>query len=549
MTSTPAGAPTPYPPDAAPSRSVVVADRARGVWLGVPLRARLVGIITALLAVGLLVAGLTTATLLERYLVGQVDRRLETEAAYLAQREADSLFGDSRPGDASFVPTDYVLVVTDVLGGRKTSGRDTTYREYGVPSPPELTPAEARATDRRPFDVPSDRPASSWRFVAFSMSSGGEPIGTVSVGLPLGDVQRTVQRITLLLLTSGLGIIVLGALAGSWAVRRSLRPLRVIESTAASIAAGDLSRRVPTAPETTEVGRLGAALNGMLAQIESAFADRTASEARMRRFVADASHELRTPLAAIRGYGELYRMGALTEKDQVDDTFRRVEESATRMGGLVEDLLALARLDDGRPMRLDDVDLAVLAADALSDLHALDPSRPTALLAPDGAPLRSCVVAGDERMLRQVVSNLVGNVVQHTPAGTPVELSVGVVADRPGEGVLEVRDHGPGIDPEHAARVFERFYRVDASRTRGGTAGGGTGGGAGLGMAIVAAIVAAHRGEVSLAQTPGGGTTVRVALPLAGPQDVADEAGDGTDEAGGDVDDASATATSAGDEH
>lgn len=544
----PAGSDGPTAGAALPSRAALLADRARTAWAGVPLRARLVGIITALLAVGLLIAGLTTATLLERYLVGQVDRRLETEAAYLAQREADSLFGDSRPGDSSFVPTDYVLVVTDVLGGRKTSGRDTTYREYGVPAPPDLTPAEARATDRRPFDVPSNRPGSSWRFVAFSMSSGGEAIGTVSVGLPLGDVQRTVKRITLLLLTSGLGIVVLGALAGSWAVRRSLRPLREIESTAASIAAGDLSRRVPTAPETTEVGRLGAALNGMLAQIEKAFADRTASEARMRRFVADASHELRTPLAAIRGYGELYRMGALTEKDQVDDTFRRVEESATRMGGLVEDLLALARLDDGRPMRLDDVDLAVLAADALSDLHALDPSRATALLGPDGAPLRSCVVAGDERMLRQVVSNLVGNVVQHTPAGTPVELSVGVVADRPGEGVLEVRDHGPGIDPEHAARVFERFYRVDASRSRGGTAGGGTGGGAGLGMAIVAAIVTAHRGDVSLTQTPGGGTTVRVALPLARPGGVEDQAADDADEAGTEVDDTRTTVASAEDE-
>jgi two-component system, OmpR family, sensor kinase len=452
------------------------------------------------------------------------------------------------PADDSLLPTDYALLVTDLAGGRLALGRELTYEEYGVPSMPDLSPGEARARELQPFDVRSSKPGSSWRVVAFTVPERGDAVATVTVGLPLGDIERTVRGITLLLLTSGLGIIVLGALAGSWAVRRSLRPLREIEATAASIAAGDLSRRVPTAPETTEVGRLGAALNGMLAQIERAFADRTASEARMRRFVADASHELRTPLAAIRGYGELYRMGALTEKDQVDDTFRRVEESATRMGGLVEDLLALARLDDGRPMRLDDVDLAVLAADALSELHALDPSRPTALLGADGAALRSCVVAGDERMLRQVVSNLVGNVVQHTPPGTPVELAVGVVADRPGEGVLEVRDHGPGIDPEHAARVFERFYRVDASRTRGGTAGGGTGGGAGLGMAIVAAIVTAHRGEVSLARTPGGGTTVRVALPLARPGDVDDEAADDADEAGTEVGGTRTTVASAEDE-
>jgi two-component system OmpR family sensor kinase len=491
----------------------------RNVWVRTPLRTRLVGIITALLAAGLLIAGLTTATLLERFLVGQVDERLATEARYLAERQVQSLLRGDAADDGSLLPTDYALVVTDVTGGRKTIGRDPTYEAYGVPSLPDLTPAEARRRALEPFDVRSSRPGSSWRVVTFPVSNFGEDVATVSVGLPLGDIERTVRGITLLLLTSGLGIIVLGALAGSWAVRRALRPLQEIESTAASIAAGDLSRRVPAAPASTEVGRLGDALNGMLTQIESAFADRTVSEARMRRFVADASHELRTPLAAIRGYGELYRMGALTEKEQVDDTFRRVEESATRMGGLVEDLLALARLDDGRPMRHDDVDLAVLAADALSDLHALDPSRATALLALDGGTLRSCVVAGDERMLRQVVSNLVGNVVQHTPAGTPVELSVGVRAHPPGgaeHGVLEVRDHGPGIDPEHAARVFERFYRVDASRTRGSTTGGGTGGGAGLGMAIVAAIVAAHRGDVGLEQTPGGGTTVCVSLPLAG---------------------------------
>jgi two-component system OmpR family sensor kinase len=234
----------------------------------------------------------------------------------------------------------------------------------------------------------------------------------------------------------------------------------------------------------------------------------------MRRFVADASHELRTPLAAIRGYGELYRMGALTERDQVDDTMRRIEQSATRMGGLVEDLLALARLDERRPLRSDEVDLAVLAADSISDLHALDPERALRLVPLDGTDgLRSGTVVGDERMLRQVLSNLVGNVVAHTPTGSPVEIALGM---RDGSAAIEVRDHGPGIDPEHAARVFERFYRVDASRSR-SAAGTGTGGGAGLGMAIVAAIVEAHDGGVAIEKTPGGGTTVRVTLPVVRP--------------------------------
>jgi two-component system OmpR family sensor kinase len=489
------------------------------VWAGVPLRVRLVGIITVLLALGLVIAGVTTAALLERYLVGQVDARLAQEAEELANRQLQNLvLGGPQDDDHGVLPTDYSVVVTSLTGAQTVFGRDMTYETYGEPELPDLTPDEAAATQGRPFDVPSSREGSEWRVVAFSIKGG---VGTVTVGLPLGDIEHTVHRITLLLLSSGLGIVVLGALAGGWAVRRSLRPLREIEATAASIAAGDLTRRVPPSPATTEVGRLSAALNGMLTQIESAFADRTASEARMRRFVADASHELRTPLAAIRGYGELYRMGALTEKDQVDDTLRRIEDSAIRMGGLVEDLLALARLDEGRPMQQAAVDLTVLAADALSDLHALDPSRATALVARAGGDLRPCVVHGDERMLRQVVSNLVGNVVQHTPSGTPVELAVGTDGAR---GVLEVRDHGPGIDPEHAARVFERFYRVDASRSRGGTAGSGQRGGAGLGMAIVAAIVSAHRGTVALARTPGGGTTVSVALPL-GPA-----AADGRDE-------------------
>ena len=289
-------------------------------------------------------------------------------------------------------------------------------------------------------------------------------------------------------------------------VRRSLRPLRRIEDTAAAIAEGDLSRRVPPEPPTTEVGRLSGALNVMLGQIEQAFAARTASEERMRRFVADASHELRTPLATIRGYGELYRMGALPPEEHAA-TMRRIEESARRMGALVEDLLHLARLDENRPMRHDEVDLAVLAARrgrrparaGPGPPGAPGPARPRAAR----RPARS--VLGDEARLRQVVANLIGNVAQHTAPGTPAELAVGRVGEHC---LLEVRDHGPGISPEHADRVFERFYRVDAARGR-------ESGGAGLGMAIVAAIVEAHGGRVALDATPGGGTTVRVTLEAA----------------------------------
>ena len=474
------------------SRWVAFLDR-------IPLRTRLVVVPTVLLGFGLVLAGVASAALLQRSLVAQIDAKLASEGAQVANSAVESLFRQQPVG-----PSDYYVrlqVGTTQIPWITESARQS----YGAPQVPSLSAQQAAALNQQPFTVPSDHPGSRWRVIAFPTTNMS---GSVVVALPLAGARDTTETMVAVLVLSGLGILLLGALAAGWAVRRSLKPLVEIEHTAAAIAAGDLSRRIPQLPESTEVGRLGASLNTMLAQIEQAFVIRSASEARMRRFVADASHELRTPLATIRGYAELYRMGALDEPEKVDDTMRRIEGSATRMGTLVEDLLLLARLDEGRPVAHEPVDLTVLAADAVSDLHALDPDRQAKLvpLGPDanGGPV---VVTGDDQRLRQVVANLVGNVVRHTPAGTPVEIAVGTTD---GVGVLEVRDHGPGIDQAHAARVFERFYRVDASRTR-------ESGGAGLGMAIVAAIVGAHRGHVSLAETPGGGTTVRVAVPSGAP--------------------------------
>ncbi|HEY0119132.1 MAG TPA: HAMP domain-containing sensor histidine kinase [Cellulomonas sp.] len=505
-------APTAAPPpiDAAAGTPGAPAGRAsrrgtlRSRWVAfqdrIPLQARLVVLITVLLGAGLVLAGVTSAALLQRSLLAQIDDKLHSEGTQLASQQINAL----RNGfTTTSGPSDY-YVRLQADGWQAQWGYQSTLDRYGTPDIPTLTADQVAARSARAFTVASDRDGSPWRVVAYVAPGGG----TVVIALPLSGTHDTTETMVAVLLLSGLGILLLGALAAGWAVRRSLKPLAQIEDTAAAIAAGDLSRRVPQLPESTEVGRLAASLNGMLAQIEQAFGVRTASESRMRRFVADASHELRTPLATIRGYAELYRMGATSEPEQIADTMRRIEGSATRMGTLVEDLLLLARLDEGRPVAHDSVDLTVLAADAVSDLRALDPERPTRLvpLTPD-TPSGPVVVIGDDARLRQVLNNLVGNVVRHTPAGTPVEIAVGA-AD--GVGVLEVRDHGPGIDPQHAARVFERFYRVDASRTR-------ESGGAGLGMAIVAAIVAAHRGHVSLAETPGGGTTVRVVVPSGPP--------------------------------
>ncbi|SFC70915.1 sensor histidine kinase [Streptomyces aidingensis] len=312
------------------------------------------------------------------------------------------------------------------------------------------------------------------------------------------------------------------------AVRRGLRPLEDIAAAAGAIGSGDLTRRVRHAGTRTEVGRLGTALNAMLGQIESAFRARQASEDRLRRFVADASHELRTPLAAIRGYAELFRRGAATRPDDLATAMHRIESEATRMSQLVDELLLLARLDQGRPLEREPVNLTALAVDAVRDARAAGPDRPLTLVRDgrgeraegtdrqdrqdrgdrgDRADTAAVRVTGDADRLRQVLANLLANVRRHTPAGTPAELRVGV---RDGMALLEVADRGPGIDPEKRERVFERFFRADPGRSR-------DQGGAGLGLSIVAAVVQAHDGECGVRATPGGGATFWVRLPLLEP--------------------------------
>ena len=292
----------------------------------------------------------------------------------------------------------------------------------------------------------------------------------------------------------------LGALAalGWWLVGLGLRPLERMGRHRRRDRPGDLSQRVEPATSTTEVGRLGLALNGMLHQIEGAFAERAASEARLRQFAADASHELRTPLTSIRGYAELFRRGADQRPEDLAKAMRRIEEEAVRMGVLVDDLLLLARLDQGRPLEQHAVDLTQLARDAVDDARAADAQR-NVTLATNGA----VTVLGDEQRLRQVLANLLTNAFTHTPEGTPVRVSV---VSRPHEAVIEVADQGPGLSEQEQAQVFEQFWRADAARQR-------ATGGAGLGLSIVRAIAVAHGGTVDVASTPGAGATFRVHLP------------------------------------
>jgi two-component system OmpR family sensor kinase len=289
---------------------------------------------------------------------------------------------------------------------------------------------------------------------------------------------------------------VLAAL-GWWLVRLGLRPLARIGATAGAIAAGDLSRRVTPADDRTEVGRLGLALNAMLGQIEGAFAERAASEERLRRFVSDASHELRTPVAAVRAYAELFDRGARDRPEDLARAMGGIQREAVRIGLLVDDLLLLARLDAGRPLLQEEVDLGEIARDAVDAARVLEPDRPFELETVGRVP-----VTGDAQRLRQVVDNLLANVRSHTPPGTPAR--VGAYLED-GHAVLSVEDQGPGLDAASAARVFERFYRVDASRAR-------SGGGSGLGLAIVQAIVEAHGGEVAVTGGEGAGARFSVTL-------------------------------------
>ncbi|KGN30634.1 histidine kinase [Knoellia sinensis KCTC 19936] len=463
-----------------------------------PLRVRLVAIVLVVLTGALLFTNLMTAYLTQRDLMGRVDAELKGVAEPVARQA----LGDLRR-DADVTPTNYAFALIPVNGGQQTTVNPTG--ESIRPDLPQLTLEDVRVEKGQPFTVGSRDGDLSWRFIAGTVNEGQ---AIFAVGVPLRTVKQTVTR---LLVTTGLlsALVLAGsALLGWYAVRRAFRPLSEIEDTAAAIAGGDLTRRMPVREADDEVTSLSRSLNAMLAQIEASFAVREASEDRMRQFVADASHELRTPLATVRGYAELHRQGAISSPADTSAAMERIESESGRMSGLVEDLLTLARLDEEPTASMGEVDLTVLAADATADARVRAPERRITLVGLAG-PLSATPVWGSEARLRQVVTNLVANAMRHTPQGTSIELAVGTDGT---DGVVEVRDHGEGIPSGTAHRVFERFYRSDPSRGR--IAGGGNG----LGLAIVAAIVAAHHGRVGVQETAGGGATFVIRIPTGGSQ-------------------------------
>jgi two-component system OmpR family sensor kinase len=344
--------------------------------------------------------------------------------------------------------------------------------------------------------IPSDDGSINYR--AFGWVTDTDEIGVWAI--PLSEVDDAVRGIIRTFLITGAGVAVLGALATWFAVRRELRPVDRMVDTATAIAAGDLTQRVQDVNSSTELGRLGTALNEMLVQIEDAIVQEQAAKERLADFVADASHELRTPIAAVLGYSELYRSGALADDDAIDNAMRRIGTETSRMERLVADLLLLARLDHPQAMEPVSVNLAAVVRDAVTDSQAIDADHPITVVGSD-----SVRVNGDEQRLTQVVANLLANARTHTPKGTTVTVTL---RENDGQVVMDVIDDGPGLPEKDAEKLFERFYRIDSSRSR-------ASGGAGLGLAIVAAIVAAHDGTIEAGNEEGRGARVTVTLPVA----------------------------------
>lgn len=535
-------------------------------WNAISLRAKITGVTVLLLTFGLAVAGAGTTTVLSSYLLDVVDSKVKQISTQFTDATRFRLSCD----DLEFATTGYLEAVVTTSGSSYCSNISSSASH---PDLSELDIHRVADLDGALTTIPGTHDT-RWRVVAIPVGTQDNAVYSVVVGVSLTQTDQTITRFILIFFGFALAVVVFGAATTQLLVSSTFAPLRDVEKTAARFAAGDYSQRLGGATPNTEVGRLNRSLNAMLARIDRAFGDRERTVQQMRRFVGDASHELRTPLVSLRGYAELYRMGALQRPEDVAQAMDRIEREAIRMGGLVEDLLELARLDEARPLALAPVDLLPIAQDAALDASAGSPERRITVVATEAVPhlepvrraesaaaapalpattagrVRSAttatvtgsirladavarrlrrrardaggvmqptsepaalpeigpVVLAEENKVRQVVTNLMGNAMRFTPDDSPIELAVGV--DRAGGyGQIAIVDHGEGIPPQLREKIFQRFWRADTSRTR-------DTGGSGLGLAIVAGIVHNHGGVVEVLETPGGGATFRVSLPL-----------------------------------
>jgi len=543
-------------------------------WNGISLRAKITGVTVLLLTFGLTVAGAGTMTVLRTYLLDQIDQQISAAYDKLHDQGEIDLATIRDYGDGQRLNPYYLAAVSST--GRIIEDNLSDEQEALLPDTSTLTTAYVASIDHQPITLYNESRSSQWRVVPYpaEVEGSGKP-ATLLVGLNMNSMNGIIARYTVIFLGFAVAVVVFGAATTQLLVTSTFSPLRDVEATAARFAAGDYSQRLGGATPNTEVGRLNRSLNTMLARIDRAFADRERTVDQMRRFVGDASHELRTPLVSLRGYAELYRMGAIQDPEDVAQAMDRIEREAIRMGGLVEDLLELARLDEARqdaaldasvsaparritvivpePATVSEVEApveeegvpAVVGAETIvsgapasttawantlafagATLARLRRRRPvressTPLIVPEVVPLPDVgpVVLAEENKIRQVITNLVGNAMRFTPDDSPIELAVEV--DREGGyGQISVVDHGDGVPPQLREKIFQRFWRADTSRTR-------DTGGSGLGLAIVAGIVANHDGHVEVLETPGGGATFRVSLPLLLPSESVEESPEG----------------------
>lgn len=541
-------------------------------WNSVSLRTKITGVTVLLVTLGLLVAGVGTMSVLRTYLLDETDAKVAQVQKSVVHVTPTGSTTCERTTD----PENYYFAVLNSDGEMLCHNKVAT---TSAPRLANLSYSSVVRMEQKPFTVWDSSHDTQWRVVASPriVDDTGQFL-TVVVGQNLDETNGIIGRFLVIFLGFALSVIILGAALTRLLVTSTFAPLREVEATAAAIADGDFSQRLPGATPNTEVGRLNRSLNTMLNRIDTAFADRATTIDQMRRFVGDASHELRTPLVSVRGYAELYRMGALQKPEEIGQAMGRIEKEAIRMGELVADLLELARIDEAKPLQLAAVDLVPIARDAALDAMASQPDRdvtvevftvtpspemraaiiqspPQAPPLPNGGALAQtaatgpiafagaqfarlrrrpgrpgavqpagastslallpvtpmadtmpAVVYAEENKIRQVVTNLMGNAMRFTSVETPIDIVITV--DPEGRvAMLDVADHGEGIPPQIRDKIFQRFWRADSSRTR-------ETGGSGLGLAIVSGIVASHNGAVEVLETPGGGATFRVTLPL-----------------------------------
>ena len=465
-------------------------------WANSSLRNRLTIGVLVLSAIGFVGAGVGSQALLRNYLIHQVDDQLLSVVAGTQERLDRAGIARDADGDEersaqtvtplNRVPTSISVTVLDPfgnlvggIGGDFNSNQITDYVKG-------LLPGQVAAYGSKPFTI--EAPGADFRVATTVLPSS---LGSVIVAQSLADFDKTTHQIAIVFLLIGGLVLLFLAFASRQVIKVGMRPLERIEETAEKIAAGDLSARLDNFEPDTEVGRLSTSLNIMLSRIEEAFDARMQSEDKLRRFVADASHELRTPLTAIRGFAELHRQGAVPDGEKTNELISRIEKESMRMGYLVEDLLMLARMDQSRELVISDVDLSALLQEAVTSAQVAGPDHVITSNISAGV-----MTKGDADKIYQVVTNLLANARAHTPAGTAITVS----AFKEGaDSFVTIADNGPGLSAEDQARIFERFYRVDASRQRNSKDGSG------LGLSIVDAVMRAHGGDVTVASELGKG--------------------------------------------